>query len=295
MSNTLDYLPINLIELALAEDIGHGDLTAALLLESAIVSAEIVSQQQAVICGTALVDYVFYYLDPTIKLNWLVEDGQFIENGQVLCRLTGPARGILTGERTALNFLQTLSSTATLTRQFVQALKQSPVKLLDTRKTLPGLRLAQKYAVRCGGGQNHRLNLADAILIKENHITAIGSIEQAIRQARQQYPTHKLEIEVKNLTELQQLLPLEVNVIMLDNFSLALTKQAVSLRDSYSIANCPQGGVAKVNRLESSGGINLENIRDFAQTGVDYISVGSITKLVKPIELSLLVTLPDFC
>lgn len=265
----------DIITLALQEDLGSGDLTANLIPEHSFASAKIISQQQAIICGTEFVNAVFNKVDANIAIKWLVNDGTEVTPDKVLCELSGSARGLLTGERTALNFLQTLSSTATLTHVFVQQLKGTKTQLLDTRKTLPGLRLAQKYAVVCGGGKNHRLGLYDAILIKENHIAACGSVVAAINKAKSLYPDKTVEVEVRNLAELSDALTTTVDIIMLDNFSLDDMQRAVKVN----------AGRAK---LEVSGGVNLENIHAFAETGVDYISVGAITKTVMPIELSML-------
>lgn len=266
-----------IISLALEEDIGKKDITASLIPQNTWADAYIVSQQRAVICGTAFVDAVLAKIDPKIKISWGIKDGAKVRAKQTLCKLTGPARSLLTGERTALNFLQTLSSTATLTNQFVTKLKGTKTKLLDTRKTLPGLRLAQKYAVKCGGGHNHRLGLYDAILIKENHIAACGSITKAVAKAKKLYPHKTTEVEVRNLKELREALTTKTNIIMLDNFPLKTIREAVQINK----------GKAK---LEISGGVNLKNIHALAKTGVDYISVGAITKTVIPIELSMLFT-----
>lgn len=268
----------NAISAALAEDIGSGDITANLLPVNKIVTAKIISRQEAIFCGKDFVNEIYSQLDKNIKIAWCVNDGEKIKSNQVLCELNGLARSILTGERTAINFLQTLSSTATLTHFYVQKLSGTKAKLLDTRKTLPGLRLAQRYAVKCAGGNNHRMGLYDAFLIKENHIAAAGSIANAILAAKKIDPNKFLEIEVRNIAELQEALKFadKINVIMLDNFAVGDVKTAVTI------------AVGKV-KLEVSGGISLDNIRDFAQTGVDFISVGAITKTVIPIELSLLV------
>ncbi|EKE01064.1 MAG: hypothetical protein ACD_21C00227G0006 [uncultured bacterium] len=264
-----------IIDLALKEDIGSGDITASLIAPSSKSHAYIVSQQTAIICGADFVTAVFAKIDPKIKIIWLVQDGDLVRAKQVLCKLYGPTRSLLTGERTALNFLQTLSSAATLTHQFVGKIKGTKTKLLDTRKTLPGLRLAQKYAVKCGGGQNHRLGLYDAILIKENHIAACGSITNAVAKARNLYPKKTVEVEVRDLKELREALATSADIIMLDNFTLKAIRAAVKIN---------QGRV----KLEVSGGVNLKNIRAFAKTRVDYISVGAITKTVIPVELSML-------
>lgn len=263
-----------IVALGLAEDLGKGDLTSSLIPANTMARAQIVSQQKAIICGTAFVDAVFNRIDPQVKIDWLVKDGEEVFAKKVLCRLTGSARALLTGERSAINFLQTLSSTATLTNQFVAKLRGTKARLLDTRKTLPGLRLAQKYAVKCGGGHNHRLGLYDAILIKENHSHACGSIAKAIAKAKKYYPGKNIEAEVRNLRELREALASAADIIMLDNFTLKAIQTAVKINN----------GKAK---LEISGGVNLSNIRSLAQTGVDYLSVGAITKTVIPVELSM--------
>jgi nicotinate-nucleotide pyrophosphorylase (carboxylating) len=265
-----------IVSLALAEDLGKKDLTARLIPRKQLSQAQIVCQKPAIICGTKLVAAVFTTIDPKIKIDWLVEDGGAVSAAQVLCHLTGPTRSLLTGERTALNFLQILSSTATLTKQLVTKIRGTKTKLLDTRKTIPGLRNAQKYAVKCGGGNNHRFGLYDGILIKENHIASCGSITAAVTWARRFYPQKKLEIEVRNLSELREALTTSIDTIMLDNFSVKKVKAAVAINNNRV-------------KLEASGGINIKNIRAYAQTGVDYISVGTITKTVIPIELSLLI------
>lgn len=266
-----------IINLALREDIGNGDLTASLIPESHNSHAQIFSQQEAIICGKDFVNEVFHTIDPQIQIEWLVNDGDKVSANTMLCKMYGKTRSLLTGERTALNFLQTLSSTATLTHNFVAKIKNSKTKLLDTRKTLPGLRLAQKYAVKCGGGNNHRLGLYDAILIKENHIAACSSISAAVAKAKNLYPDKSIEVEVRNLDELNEALNTAANIIMLDNFTLEAIGQAVAITS----------GKAK---LEISGGVNFNNIADYAKTGVDYISVGTLTKTLIPIELSMLLS-----
>ena len=266
---------LKIISLALQEDIGSKDITASLIPPTTLSFAYIICQQKAIICGTDFVDAIFAKIDPKIKITWLIKDGALVRTKKILCKLEAPARSLLTGERTALNFLQTLSSTATLTNQFAAKLKGTKTKLLDTRKTLPGLRLAQKYAVKCGGGHNHRFGLYDAILIKENHIAACGSITSAVAKAKKLYPNKPIEVEVRNLSELREALATKTNTIMLDNFSLKTIRAAVKINNG------------KV-KLEVSGGVNLKNIRSFAKTGIDYISVGAITKSVMPIELSML-------
>jgi nicotinate-nucleotide pyrophosphorylase (carboxylating) len=260
---------------ALAEDVGAGDLTAALILASASAEAQVITREDAVLCGTAWFDEVFRQLDDRIRVVWLVKDGDAIRAGQMLCRVTGPARGLLTGERLALNFLQLLSGTATRARQYVDAVRGTKANILDTRKTVPGLRRAQKYAVACGGGQNHRMGLYDAILIKENHIAAAGSIPAALTAARNSASKAvTIEIEVENIGQLREALAAGADRLLLDNFSVEELKVAVA----------ETRGRAK---LEASGGINLSNIRVCAETGVDYISIGDMTKTVKAVDLSM--------
>jgi nicotinate-nucleotide pyrophosphorylase (carboxylating) len=266
--------PSSAVALALAEDIGGGDLTAALIAAATRAEATVISRESAVLCGTAWFNEVFRHLDPSIRVTWQVQDGERIHTDQLLCLLQGPARTLLSGERTALNFLQTLSATATAARRYADAVAGTRAAILDTRKTLPGLRLAQKYAVRCGGCQNHRLGLFDAILIKENHILAAGSITQAITQARRLHPGITLEVEVENLDELAEALAAQPDIVMLDNFELDTLRQAVIQVD---------GRV----KLEASGNVNLDTVRAIAETGVDYISVGSLTKDLKAIDLSM--------
>ncbi len=259
---------------ALAEDVGDGDVTAALIPASAQAEAHVVCREPAVICGRPWFDAVFAQLDPTIALDWWVEEGTAVAADAVLCRLHGPARSMLTGERTALNFLQTLSGTATLTRHYVEAVRGTGVRILDTRKTLPGLRLAQKYAVRCGGGHNHRIGLYDALLLKENHILAAGSITAAVDAARRMAPGLLLEVEVEQLDELHEALMARVDRLLLDNMSPDMLREAVHLS-------------AGRTELEASGGVNLASLRTVAATGVDYISSGSLTKHVQAIDLSM--------
>lgn len=263
-----------LIALALQEDIGSGDLTAKLIPRTSCSKAVIISRQKAIICGVDLVSAIFAKLDSKIKIKWLIKDGDLVSKNQCLCRLQGSTRSLLTGERTALNFLQLLSGTASQTQQYVNKIKNTSVKLLDTRKTIPGLRLAQKYAIKCGGGHNHRLGLYDAILIKENHIAACGSIVQAVEQARNLYPNNIIEIEVSNFKEFTQAQQTSADIIMLDNFTLKNIKTAVQAKTSQA-------------KLEVSGGINLSNIAKFAKTGIDYISVGALTKIIMPVDLSM--------
>jgi nicotinate-nucleotide pyrophosphorylase (carboxylating) len=265
------------VTLALREDVGSGDLTASLIPADRIARATVVCRETAVLCGRAWFDGVFRQLDPEVRVRWEVGEGTLVDPNQTLCELVGPARSILTGERTALNFLQTLSATATVTRRYVDAIAGTNTRILDTRKTLPGLRLAQKYAVRCGGGTNHRIGLFDGVLVKENHIAAAGSIEAAVRSARAVAGQALIEVEVENLNELKQALATDVDRIMLDNFGLAQMREAVALtRDSHSRIE-----------LEASGNVTLQTIRPIAETGVDYISVGGLTKHVQAIDLSM--------
>jgi nicotinate-nucleotide pyrophosphorylase (carboxylating) len=262
------------VRLALSEDIGSGDVTARLIPESTRADARIISRESAVLCGIDWVNEVFNQLDSSILIEWFCQDGERIQSNQELCRLHGSADHLLSGERTALNFLQTLSATATQANAYVTAVAGTGCRILDTRKTIPGLRLAQKYAVRCGGAHNHRTGLYDMILIKENHISAAGSIQAAVDKARCFSPTIPVEVEVENLTQLQEVLTTGVDRILLDNMDVATLKQAVEI-------------TAKRIPLEASGGVNLQTARVIAETGVDYISIGSITKHVRAIDLSL--------
>jgi nicotinate-nucleotide pyrophosphorylase (carboxylating) len=262
---------------ALAEDIGSGDVTAALVPADGRVRATLITREPMVLCGAAWLDETFGQLDGTIRIDWRAGDGAELPANAVLCQLTGPARAILTGERCALNFIQTLSGTATVTRQYVAAVAGTSCRILDTRKTLPGLRLAQKYAVRCGGGRNHRLGLYDMVLIKENHIAAAGSITAAIAAARRLSPGVPVEVEVETLTEFREALQAAPNVIMLDEFSAADMRTAVGERNAAGSAA----------RIEASGGVDLQTVRKVAEAGIDYISIGSLTKHLRAIDLSL--------
>ncbi|KTD30778.1 nicotinate-nucleotide pyrophosphorylase [Legionella moravica] len=265
------------VKRALLEDIGTGDVTAALLPSHLIVEAEIISREPMLVCGQPWVNEVFAQIDDKIEIEWLVSEGDWLAAPASLCILHGTASSILTAERTALNFLQTLSATATQTHHYVEKLRGTKTRLLDTRKTIPGLRLAQKYAVHCGGGVNHRMGLYDAFLIKENHIKACGTIAQAINLARKTNKHLLVEIEVETLDELREAFDAHPDRILLDNFSLEMLVQAVQM-------NQP-----KYCELEASGGINSDNIAEVARCGVDFISVGAITKSVNAIDLSLLV------
>jgi len=263
---------------ALAEDIGSGDITARLIPAERLAKATIITRDNAVISGTAWVDAVFRQLDPRVAVHWQVADGERVSPNQVLFHLEGPARSLLSGERSALNFLQMLSGVATHAQQLADQVAQTQVKLLDTRKTLPGLRLAQKYAVTCGGCHNHRIGLYDAFLIKENHIAACGGIAQAISAAHKIAPGKPVEIEVESLAELKEALAAGADIIMLDELSMDDMREAVRLN----------AGKAK---LEASGGINESTLLPIAQTGVDYISIGAMTKDVKAVDLSMRLSL----
>ncbi len=259
---------------ALVEDVGSGDITAALIPEDNHATATIISREACVVCGLLWVNEVFWQLEHDVKLQWHVQDGDHVEADTVLCTLTGPARALLTGERTALNFLQSLSGTATAAAQYADAVADTTAKVLDTRKTIPGLRHAQKYAVACGGCSNHRIGLYDAYLIKENHIQAAGSITAAINKARSLQPEFKVEVEVENMHEFNEALDACADIILLDNFSTDALADAVRRNN----------GKAK---LEASGGITLDNIHAIAETGVDYISTGDLTKHIDAIDLSM--------
>ena len=264
---------------ALAEDVGAGDLTASLIDADAVVGAQIVARESLVVCGEEWANEVYRQLDEAVIIDWYIGDGGRAEAGDIICKLVGPARALLTGERTALNFLQTLSGTATTTAAYVAAVDGTGVRLLDTRKTIPGLRLAQKYAVTCGGGHNHRVGLFDAILIKENHIKSAGSITAALEAARAVTEDVLIEVEVENQDELLEALDAGAGRILLDNFSIGDMEQAVATNRGY-------GFVAA--ELEASGNVTLETIRDIANTGVDYISTGALTKNVAAADLSML-------
>ena len=264
---------------ALAEDLGHlplehGDITASLIPATQRAKATIISREDCVFCGSAWLTEVFRQLSAEVQVQWFVQDGDKVTANSVLCELTGPARILLTGERTALNFIQSLSGTATTTALYVALLEGSATRLLDTRKTLPGMRLAQKYAVACGGGKNHRLGLYDAFLIKENHIAAAGSIDNAVSIARQNFPGKAVEVEVEDLIEFEQALKAGADIIMLDNFHIADIQQAVSLNKGRA-------------KLEVSGNITAEALRSLSSTGVDYISSGALTKNLQAIDLSM--------
>lgn len=259
---------------ALAEDVGSGDVTADLLPSGAQARARVLTREAAVLCGTAWFDDCFRQIDPATRIEWHAADGDRVAAGSVLCRIEGAARALVTAERTALNFLQTLSGTATATATYVDAARGTRTTVLDTRKTLPGLRAAQKYAVRVGGGKNHRIGLFDAVLIKENHIAAAGSIAAAIQRARALHPGLLVETEVENFGELREALAAGADRIMLDEFELHELAQAVA----------EVGGRVP---LEVSGSVALERVRAIAETGVDYVSIGALTKHVRAIDLSM--------
>ena len=266
------------VSAALAEDVGAGDLTADLIDEKARARAQVVVREPAILCGRAWVEETFRQIDAAIVTAWRAKDGDRLAPDTVVCEIGGPARGLVTGERTALNFLQTLSGTATATRTLVDLLAGTSTRVLDTRKTLPGLRLAQKYAVRCGGGENHRLGLYDAILIKENHIAAVGDLRDAVRAARRHAPRVPLEVEVENLVELAEALDSDADRIMLDDFAIEDIRHAVALRDRHA---------GKRKELEVSGGVQADALAAIAATGVDFVSVGALTKHVRAIDFSM--------
>lgn len=263
----------------LDEDLGPGDITAAIIPEAAFAQAEVVTREDMILCGQAWFDAVFQYLDAGVNIIWLAAEGEAVKKNATLCKLSGSARALLTGERTALNLLQLLSATATVARQYADAVADTGCKVLDTRKTIPGLRNAQKYAVACGGCYNHRIGLYDGVLIKENHIMAAGSITKAIQMARE-LTTVAVEVEVESMQELKEALAAKPDRIMLDNFSLEDMRAAVKLN---------RGAI----ELEASGNIDLDNIRIIADTGVEYISIGALTKNVKAVDLSMRIKLVD--
>ncbi len=274
------FVPQSVIEenvfVALKEDIGEGDITAELIPADNISLATVISREDCVFCGLDWFEETFRQLDPEILIDWCVDDGDDIDAGQVLCTISGSSRNIVSAERTALNFVQMLSATASLARQYAQKVADTGTKVLDTRKTIPGLRLAQKYAVSCGGCENHRIGLYDAFLIKENHINACGSIADAVSEARFQNPEMSVEVEVESLDELQQAIDAGVDRVLLDNFDNDTLKQAVNL--------CRSAGDIIT---EASGNITLDNIAGVAASGVDYISTGTLTKNVRAIDLSM--------
>ena len=263
---------------ALAEDVGSGDLTAALVPATRSGRATVITREAAVLCGRPWVDEVFRQLDPSVRVEWAAAEGAAVAPGDLLCTIEGPARSLLTGERAALNFLQSLSGTATVARRYAAVLDGLPCRVLDTRKTVPGLRRAQKYAVRVGGGANHRMGLYDGILVKENHIMAAGSIAAAVAAARSQGATVPVEVEVETLAELREALDAGTDMALLDEFSLDDLRAAVAMNRSH-----PRGPI----KLEASGNVTLETLRSIAETGVDFVSVGSLTKHVRAVDLSM--------
>ncbi|MFK8032107.1 MAG: carboxylating nicotinate-nucleotide diphosphorylase [Gammaproteobacteria bacterium] len=266
------------VALALKEDVQDGDATASLVPEDAIAMARVISREAGFICGRPWFDEVFRQLDDQITVDWAVEEGSAILADSLMCRIKGPARAILTGERTALNFLQTLSGTASVTARYAHELRGTECEVLDTRKTLPGLRMAQKYAVKTAGGRNHRIGLYDAILIKENHIMACGGIQEAIAKARELSPDLLLEIEVEDLDQFTLALDARPDVIMLDNFSIQQMKKAVKQAEFLGLER---------PKLEVSGNVEIDRLRMIAKTGVDYVSVGALTKHVQALDLSM--------
>ena len=261
------------VRIALAEDVGSGDVTAK-LCEPFSATAQLLSRDTAILCGQPWFEETFKQLDNSVKIKWACQDGEQLQPNQVVCEVIGDAPSILTGERTALNFLQTLSGTATTVNQFAGQLAGTQTKLLDTRKTIPGLRYAQKYAVRCGGGKNHRMGLYDAYLIKENHIATCGSISNAVTRAKSLHPELMVEVEVETIDELREAMQCGVDIALLDNFSFAQVASAITIAHH------------KI-KLEVSGGITLDNINDYAQLGIDFISVGALTKHLHAIDFSM--------
>lgn len=266
----------NNVATALNEDVGSGDLTAQLLPADTMASATIICREYAILCGQAWANECFKQVDPACNLNWLATEGDAVSANTEVCHIHGPARSLLTAERTALNFLQTLSAVATVTAQYVNAVAGTGVKILDTRKTIPGLRLAQKYAVTCGGGHNHRIGLYDAILVKENHIRAAGNVTAALKQAQEAADGNiRIEVEVETLEELQQALDAGARYVLLDNFNNEQLHEAVAINNG-------QAG------LEASGNVSLDTIRAIAETGVNEISIGGLTKHIQAVDFSML-------
>lgn len=278
MARLITDIPF-MVNVALKEDLGQvvdykRDITGQLLNEAFQATARIITREEGVFCGQKWLEEVFYQLGNKVKVNWKVQDGDKVSPNQELCEMRGPSQILLTGERTALNFVQTLSSVSTVTAKYVAFLEGTRTKLLDTRKTIPGLRSALKYAVLMGGGYNHRLGLSDAYLIKENHIISAGSVSQAVSLARQAHPDVPIEVEVENLEELLQALKAQADIIMLDNFTTDMMKDAVVLTDGKAA-------------LEVSGNVTDKTIREFALTGIDFISVGALTKHIQALDLSM--------
>lgn len=267
---------------ALGEDLGDGDVTAALIDPDAEARAEVRCNEPAVLCGRAWLDEVFRQIDPAVVVEWRLDDGADVPAGEVVCRIRGRARSLLSGERTALNFLQTLSGTASSARRFARAVAGTRARILDTRKTLPGLRRAQKYAVRCGGASNHRHGLYDAFLIKENHVAAAGGIAEAVRRAAAQRAGLMIEVEVESLDELREALATDADRIMLDDFDLESMRRAVEMRDAHAAATG-----TRPKELEASGSVDETSLKAIAETGVDFISIGAMTKHVRAIDFSM--------
>jgi len=265
------------VQAAIREDVGTGDVTAGFVPANQIAHGCVITREAAVMCGRPWVEEVFRQLDSGVRIRWHADDGERVGPAHNLFDIEGSARSILTGERTALNFLQLLSATATEARRYVDAVEGTGCTILDTRKTLPGLRTAQKYAVRCGGASNHRMGLYDMVLVKENHIAAAGSLTRAVESARRHVPGLKVEVEVETMTELEEAIVAKPDIIMLDNFTLAEMRQAVALNEE-------RGRHAK---LEASGNVSLQTVREIAETGVDFISVGGLTKHVRAVDLSM--------
>jgi nicotinate-nucleotide pyrophosphorylase (carboxylating) len=272
-----DDLP-NQVDTALQEDIGSGDITASLIPEDRQAIAHVLCREAAIICGRAWFNRCFEAFDPTVQVDWKVEEGSEVSPDTLLCTLRGKARSLLTVERTALNFLQTLSGVATTTQQYVAVIGDRKTRILDTRKTLPGLRTAEKYAVACGGGKNHRMGLYDAMLIKENHILSAGSITKAVLEGSRLYPGKPIEVETENLQELQEALEAGADIIMLDNYSLEAIREAVEITQGRA-------------KLEVSGNVTMETLPHLADTGVDFISVGALTKHIQAVDLSMRIQL----
>jgi nicotinate-nucleotide pyrophosphorylase (carboxylating) len=269
------------VQRALDEDIGSGDVTAGLMPEDAHAIAHVIARESAVICGRPWFDAVFAQLDGDVEVSWAVAEGTQVRADQKVCTLSGPARAILSGERTALNFLQMLSGTATITRRFVERVRGTDAKIVDTRKTLPGLRRAQKYAVACGGGENHRMGLYDAVMIKENHIAAAGGIREAIRRAKALDAGVPIMCEAENINEVQAALDGAVDLLLCDDFPTHLLNKAVAMTREYRRFNRAQ------TVIEASGGITIDNVRAIADTGVDRISIGGLTKNIQAVDLSM--------
>lgn len=262
------------VAVALMEDVGQGDVSAALIDDSETSQAEVTCREHAVLCGTEWFSEVFRQLDNQTSVKWEFKDGDRVKPGDILCRISGKSRTLLTAERTALNFLQLLSGTATQTARYADLISHTRCKLLDTRKTVPGFRVAQKYAVRCGGGTNHRLGLFDQVLIKENHIHAAGSVRAAVDRARIHNPKLKVEIEVEDLNELKEAVEASPEIIMLDNFEIGVMQEAVAFVSGRVL-------------LEASGGVDLNTITSIAETGVDFVSIGDVTKNIRAVDLSM--------